>query len=304
MNNVLLALPGNDVLAGALARELSWPLGSLAARRFPDGETYLRIESECAQRSVALVCTLDRPDEKVLPLLFAADALRDLGATRVGLIAPYLAYMRQDRRFKRGEAVTSRSFAGLVSDHLDWLVTIDPHLHRLRALDEIYSIPTRIAHATPALGAWVAKNVEQPLLIGPDSESEQWVADVAARADAPYLVLEKRRLGDREVEVSVPHLELFRDRTAVIVDDIISSARTMAAAVAHVRAAGMTPPICLGVHGVFSSDAQRTLDAAGAGLVVTTESVPHESNRIPIAGLLAPVVFSFAMEEASPKQVD
>ncbi|MBY0399868.1 ribose-phosphate pyrophosphokinase [Myxococcota bacterium] len=304
MTAIVLALPGNDALAGALARELAWPLGSLASRHFPDGETYLRIESDCAERSVALVCTLDRPDEKVLPLLFAADALRELGATRVGLVAPYLAYMRQDRRFQRGEAVTSRSFARIISSHFDWLATIDPHLHRLRGLDEIYSIPARVVHATPALGTWVAENIERPLLVGPDSESAQWVADVAARAAAPYLVLEKLRHGDREVEVSVPHLEQYRDRTVVIVDDIISSARTMAAAVAHIRAAEMSPPFCLGVHAVFASDAQRTLETAGAGLVVTTDSIPHGSNRIPIAGLLAPAVLSLAMDEVSAKRVD
>lgn len=303
MTAILLALPGNDALAGALARELAWPLGSLASRHFPDGETYVRIESECADRSVALVCTLDRPDEKLLPLLFAADTLRELGATRVGLVAPYLAYMRQDRRFQRGESVTSRSFAKIISCHFDWLATIDPHLHRLRALDEIYSIPARVVHATPALGTWVAENIQRPLLVGPDSESAQWVADVAARAAAPYLVLEKRRHGDRDVEVSVPRLEQYRDRTTVIVDDIISSARTMAAAVEHIRAAGMAPPLCLGVHAVFASDAQRTLDAAGAGLIVTTDSIPHESNRIPIAGLLAPAVRSLAMDEVSAKSV-
>lgn len=304
MTLLFLALPGNEALARALARELTCPVGSLAARKFPDGETYLRIESECAERSVALVCTLDRPDEKMLPLLFAADALRELGAMRVGLVAPYLAYMRQDRRFQPGEAVTSRSFARIVSDHFDWLATIDPHLHRLHGLDEIYSIPTRVVHATPALGEWVAENIERPLLIGPDSESAQWVADVAMRADAPYLVLEKRRHGDRDVEVSVPHIEQFRDRTVVIVDDIVSSARTMAAAVKHLRAAGMAPPVCLGVHAVFASDAQRALDDAGAGLVVTTDSIPHGSNRIPIAGVLAPAVFSLAIDAPSARRSD
>lgn len=304
MTAILLALPGNDALAGALAHELAWPLGSLASRHFPDGETYMRIESECAERSVALVCTLDRPDEKVLPLLFAADALRDLGATRVGLVAPYLSYMRQDRRFQRGEAVTSRSFARILSNHFDWLATTDPHLHRLRALDEIYSIPTRVVHAAPALGAWVAENIERPLLIGPDSESAQWVADVATRAAAPSLVLEKRRHGDLDVEITVPDIERYRDRTAVIVDDIISSARTMAAAIEHIRAAGMSPPVCLGVHAIFASDAQQTLDAAGAGLVVTTDSIPHGSNRIPIAGLLAPAVLALAIGSVSATPVD
>lgn len=298
MTPLLLALPGNEAFAKSLAQSLGWPASEVAPRRFPDGEAYVRINDECAGRSVALVCTLDRPDEKVLPLLFAADTLRELGAARVGLVAPYLAYMRQDRRFQPGEAVTSRSFAALLSSRLDWLVTIDPHLHRVHALGEIYAIPTRVVHAAPALGEWVAKHVERPLLIGPDSESEQWVAEVARIASAPYLVLEKVRRGDRDVEVSVPEVERHRERTPVIVDDIISSARTMAAAVRHLRAAGLAPPVCLGVHGLFAGDALRTLEEAGAGAIVTTDAVPHATNRISIAGLLAPAISALADREA------
>ena len=115
MTPLLLPLPGNEALADALSQCARWPTGRLETRNFPDGETYLRIEGPCAGQSVALICTLDRPDRKLLPLLFAADTLRELGVTRLGLVAPYLAYMRQDRRFHAGEAVTSRIFAALVS---------------------------------------------------------------------------------------------------------------------------------------------------------------------------------------------
>ncbi|WP_164119514.1 ribose-phosphate pyrophosphokinase-like domain-containing protein, partial [Stenotrophomonas maltophilia] len=85
---------------------------------------------------------LAQPNEKILPLIFAAATARELGAARVGLVAPYLAYMRQDRRFNPGEAVTSRQMAHLVSGAFDWMVTVDPHLHRYSDLSEIYSIPT------------------------------------------------------------------------------------------------------------------------------------------------------------------
>src|SRR5690349_24214747 len=125
------------------------PLGTVDVRQFPDGEMYLRIEAECAGKSVVLVCTLDRPNDKILPLLFLADAVRALGARRVGLVAPYLAYLRQDRHFRAGEAVTSRTFARLLSGYADWLVTIDPHLHRYNRLNDIYSVPSRVVHAAP-----------------------------------------------------------------------------------------------------------------------------------------------------------
>lgn len=296
MTPLLLPLPGNDALAGALSQQLGWALGSLATRRFPDGETYLRIDAECAERSVSLVCTLDRPDEKFLPLVFAVDTVRELGATRVGLIAPYLAYMRQDQRFQPGEAVTSRIFSSLLSTRFDWLLTIDPHLHRFRSLGEIYPIATRVVHAAPALAAWIAANVARPFLIGPDQESEQWVADVAQRVGAPYSVLRKTRHGDLDVEVSVPDVEKHRDRTPVVLDDIISSARTMIQATRRLVEAGLLAPICLGVHGIFAGDARRLLQEAGAARVVTTRSVPHATNEIEVVDLLAEPLSELATE--------
>ena len=158
-------------------------------------------------QSVVIACTLDRPDAKIAGLLFAADAARELGAKRVGLAAPYLCYMRQDRRFQPGEAVTSRSFAALISRHFDWLVTVDPHLHRYRALNEIYSIPALALHAGPVIADWIMQNVTKPYLIGPDRESSQWIEAVAGACGAPWAVLTKTRTGDRSVSetaLSVP----------------------------------------------------------------------------------------------------
>lgn len=290
MTPLVLPLPGNEALAGALVEQAHWRTGRLETREFPDGETYLRVDAPCAGQSVALICTLDRPDRKLAPLLFAADTLRELGALRLGLVAPYLAYMRQDRRFQAGEAVSSQIFASVLSSRFDWLVTVDPHLHRFRSLDELYTIPTRVVHAAPALASWIAANVARPLLIGPDAESEQWVADVAKRANAPHVVLTKIRRGDRDVEVSVPHVERHRERTPVVLDDIVSSARTMIQTVRQLVAAGLPHPVCLGVHGIFAGDAHRALQDAGAAQIVTTRTVTHPSNAIEIADLLVPAI--------------
>jgi len=287
MTPLLFALPGNERLAALLAPAIGVEIGQAALRRFPDGESYWRYDTPVAGRSVALLCTLDRPDDKVLPLLFAAAAARDLQAARIGLIAPYLAYMRQDRRFQPGEAVTSDTFAKIVSAHFDWLVTVDPHLHRRGSLNEIYNIPARALHAAPLIAEWISDNVDKPLLIGPDRESEQWVAAVARGAGAPHIVLRKQRRGDREVEVSVPELAQWRERTPVLVDDIISTGQTMIETVKQLKDAGLAPPVCLAVHGVFAGKALQELREAGAARVVTTNTIAHSSNGIDISGLLA-----------------
>ena len=198
--------------------------------------------------------------------------------------------MRQDRRFHEGEATTSATFARLLSGASDWLVTVDPHLHRHASLGELYSIPATAVHASRLLSLWIREHVRLPLLIGPDAESRQWVADVAAAVDAPFMILEKVRHGDRDVDVAAPDLARWGDRTPVLVDDIISTGRTMIETVGHLRRTPLSPPVCVGVHAVFAGDAFRELIAAGAGLVVTSNTIPHSSNAIDVTALLASAV--------------
>jgi len=282
---LIVPLPGNEARASRMAEGLGGELGGLETRSFPDGETYLRFRTDPRGRDLVLVCSLDRPDPKFLPLAFAAGAGRDLGAARVGLVAPYLAYMRQDKRFQAGEAVTSVSFARLLSSTFDWLVTVDPHLHRYRTLDAIYAVPTRVVHAAPLIGDWIAQHVPAPFVVGPDSESEQWVAAVAARAGAPYRVLRKERRGDRQVEITLPDLHAFREQTPVLVDDIVSSGRTMIETARHLREQGMPAPICIAVHALFSPEAHQALLEL-TSRIISTNTVAHETNAIDLSGLL------------------
>jgi ribose-phosphate pyrophosphokinase len=281
---ILLALPGNERLAAQIAAEAGTDLGDLETRRFPDGETYLRLRSDVAGREVALVCTLAQPDPQVLRLIFAARTTRALGATRITLIAPYLAYMRQDKAFHPGEAVTSAQFAALLSAEVDRLITVDPHLHRHRALAEIYSIPAETLHAAPLLAAWIDANVAEPLIVGPDAESEQWAEGIAA--GAPAVVLHKQRRGDREVEIGFPDLKAYTGRQPVLVDDIAASGRTLVEAARGLVERGFPPPLCLVVHALLADDAYGAL-ASVAARIVSTDTVPHPSNGISIAALLA-----------------
>jgi ribose-phosphate pyrophosphokinase len=287
MKPVIVPLPDNTASAERIAAMLCAERGYAVVRRFPDGETYVRAQTPMARREVVLVCTLARPDDKLLPLVLLAAAARDLGASRVGLVAPYLCYLRQDRRFQLGEAITSVHFAQILSRFIDWLVTVDPHLHRYGSLADIYPIPTHTVHAAPLIANWIRSHVPDAVVVGPDSESAQWVAAVAAEADAPYVVLEKIRHGDRDVEISLPDIEQLRGRTPVLVDDIVSTAATLIRTVGHLRQIGMRPPVCIGVHGIFADKAFEDLRAAGAGPIVTCNTVPHASNAIDISALLA-----------------
>lgn len=289
MTPLIIALPGNESLAERVAAAGGFELGNLETRRFPDGEAYVRHRSELSGRSVALVCTLNDPDPKLMTLLLGAASARGLGARRVGLVAPYLAYMRQDRRFHEGEAVSAVHFARILSREIDWLATVDPHLHRIRQLDEVFSVPTETLHAGPLLAEWIRTEIANPVLIGPDAESEQWVSEAARIAEAPYIVARKVRSGDRSVVVEIPDLTRWSDRTPVLVDDVVSTGQTLLACANILHDRGMRPPDCVVVHGLFAGHALERL-LTKSGRVISANTILHQSNRIDVSTLLADAV--------------
>lgn len=288
MKAIVFNLGTSATLVASIRSAVGAEDGELEMRCFPDGETYVRVASDC-RGTTAIVCVaLNRPDQHTLPALLVADTLRDLGAARILLVAPYLPYMRQDSRFQEGEGVTSRYYATLLCAHFDGLLTVDPHLHRYTALDEIYAMPSHCVQAAPAIGEWIRRHVTDPLVVGPDSESRQWVEAVADAARAPSIVLEKVRRGDRDVSVSMPELAPYRGCHVVLVDDIISSGRTMAEAADQVRlnGDGGPAPVCIAIHPIFADGAVEALRQVGARRVVSCNTIVHATNGIDVGPLI------------------
>ncbi len=296
MKTIIFSFPGNESLSESIIAGMDGEKGNFTLRQFPDGESYVRVLSEVEGKDVCVVCALHQPDSKILPLLFLCNELRDLKVKSIGLITPYLAYMRQDKQFNPGEALTSKYFAKLLSSSVDSLITIDPHLHRRVSMKEIYSIPCEVLHANELISDWIKKNIPDAIIIGPDSESEQWVSEVAKNANVPFTVLQKIRKGDRDVEVSVPHIEKYKKLTPVLVDDIISTARTMIETVKQLKNAGMKPPVCIGVHAVFSGSAYQDLNTSGVSRIVTCNTIKHSSNGIDVSEMIVSVLKTIATD--------
>jgi ribose-phosphate pyrophosphokinase len=283
---LLIGLPGSEDHVRGLAASLELEVMVPELRQFPDGELYVRLDRSSVSDQVVILGNLDH--HNFLRIAFLAGTARDLGARRVGLVAPYLAYMRQDSRFHRGEGVTASYFARLVSSTVDWMVTVDPHLHRLHALDAVYTIPTSIAGAASAIARWIQEHIEHPLLVGPDAESVQWVSAVARHCDAPFLILEKTRRGDRDVSVSSPAAgRIEKHHTPVLIDDIVSTGRTMIEATRQLCAAGTAPPVCVAIHAVFADAVHDDLIAAGARRLVTCDTIRHVTTQISVTDALA-----------------
>jgi ribose-phosphate pyrophosphokinase len=290
MEKIIFGFPNSMHIAKKIADKLDLELGKLTMKKFPDSETFIKIYSEVKDKDVILVCSLNNPDLKLLPILFFVETVKSLGAKSVGLVAPYLPYMRQDKRFSEGEAITSKYFAELLSKYISWLITIDPHLHRYKSLSEIYSIPTHTLHAAKVISEWIKHHITNPVIVGPDEESEQWVSKVAEAADAPFFVLKKQRHSNGSVEISLPPAETYKLNTPVLIDDIISTANTMIETVRQLKDAGMHPPICIGTHGIFAEHAYDHLLFTGIAKLATCNTIEHVSNEIDVSGLIVEVI--------------
>jgi len=287
MSTTLIAFPEQEKLGREIAAILDADFYNLELHRFPDGESLVTLPGDLSGIDLVFLATLRDPDPLALPLLFAATTARELGARRVGLVAPYLAYMRQDRRFAAGQAVSAPLFARFLSQAFDWLVTADPHLHRISSLQALFTIPTQRVVTAPLIARWIAENVPDAFLVGPDIESRQWVEEVARLARRPSEVLSKTRTGDRRVEITSPENHLLSSGTPVILDDIASSGRTIVRTIERLRSQAASPPVCILIHPVFAGDACEEILTAGAARVVTTDSIPHSTNAIGLARPLA-----------------
>ncbi len=282
---MLLCFDDEAGVAQAAARLLAVPCETVARHRFPDGEVKLRLPATLPER-VVVWRGLHQPDGKLVELLLAARTARELGAKNLTLVAPYLAYMRQDMAFQPGEAVSQRIVGRFLADLFDALITVDPHLHRVHTLHE--AVPARDAIAlsgAPLLADHIATQRQRPLLLGPDEEALQWVAAAALRHGWDHAVCRKTRHGDRHVDIELPAVEV-RGREVVLIDDVASSGHTLARAAALLRSAGAARVDVAVTHALFADGALALVRAAGVDAVWSTDAIPHETNAVSIVPMV------------------
>lgn len=288
MSQALWGFAESEGPARRLAALLAIPFHNISVRRFPDGESLVRADESKAQTAI-LYRSLDDPNAKLVELILAASALRDGGARRVVLVVPYLAYMRQDIAFHPGEAVSQRVIGQLIASHFDALVTVDPHLHRTARLDDVMpSLPAIAVRAAPSLLAMLEQDLAPgTVLVGPDSESRQWVKLFADALHLDCIIGEKDRRGDRAVDLAFPGIEQVAGRPVLLIDDLISSGGTLLACAALLQEAGAASIEAVASHCLASAGDLARLAAGGIARVRATDTVPGPVAFAPIAPVLA-----------------
>lgn len=272
--------------AERLAAAAGLEYAEIVVRRFPDGESLVRLPASLPPE-VILYCSFTDPNRQLIELELMAATAAGLGAARLILVAPYLCYMRQDKAFHPGEAVSQRIVGQLLARRFDTLITVDPHLHRTHRLED--AVPVRravVVSAAPLMTSWLDGRPGDPLIVGPDEESAQWVSGIAEPGGYDFCIGHKERFGDREVRVQ------FRDcectgRDVVLVDDVVSTGQTIARAAEQLAARGAASVTVLASHALFVDGAEALLEAAGVGRLLSTDSIPHASNGLHLDRLLA-----------------
>lgn len=281
------SLPTSTGAAVRLASRLGVAHREIALHRFPDGEW--RVTVGPAVDTTILFASLDQPNDKLVAIQLAAEALRRGGARRLVLVAPYLCYMRQDTAFHPGEAISQRVIGRLLAGTFDRVVTVDAHLHRTRDIHDVFpGIEADNLSAMPAIAEALRANLDpRTVVVGPDEESKPWVSDLARRLGLDHAVAQKTRYGDRSVDIVFSDPALFADRPVLLADDIVSSGGTLIACAKVLLAAGAARVEAVVTHALFPPAAVDDFLRAGLDAIRSTDSVPHPTNAIALDAILA-----------------
>lgn len=277
--------PSSVDLAQKISELLKVPLINVKMKRFPDGEFYLKFEENISGEHLLVVQSLYPPqDAHALELFLILHTARDLGAETIRVFVPYLAYSRQDRRYLDGECLSASLIAEIIESlGADALYTIDIHNERVL---KMYKIPVYNLTASGELAKYFAmKGLERPLIIAPDDEemARRRVKYAASVIGAEWNSLEKRRNRyTGEITTFAKELDV-RGRDVLIIDDIISTGRTVVNAAKILKDQGAKRVFVGASHALLMGDAEKIIMESGVEEIIGTDSVVNRYAKVSVA---------------------
>lgn len=259
----------------------------IIADKFPDNELRVKFNIDLKNHVVALVQSFyGNISDCIIEVVLAAKTAKELEARKIILLAPYFPYMRQDKRFNSGEAISQEIIAELIGNYFDSVYLIDPHLHRTKRLENVFKIKSYNLSAASLIADYIKNNIKNPVIIGPDEESNKWAKNVAEKLKVDFRILKKKRYSSYHVEVKLDKKINLKNKNAVIVDDIVSTGHTIIEASKTLNRLGAKKIYCLCVHGIFADNALSRLNNAGIE-VISTNTIPSKAAKIDVSGILS-----------------
>lgn len=290
MSLVLLAGTSNPALAAAIAECLGVSLAEREASRFPDGEMHIEIRTSVRGCDVYLIQSTGPPgEEHLFQLLLLADACRRAGSARLTAVLPYFGYARQDRRATGREPVGARVIADLMAAvGIGRAVAVDLHSN----LEGVFARPLEHLTAVPLLTDRLrALGTEDRVIVAPDLGATKLAERYARLLELPVAFVHKRRISGEEVATRLVTGEV-RDRLPLVVDDMITTAGTVEAAVRAVLEAGARSDVLVAAtHGLMVGRAAERLAGLPVSRMVTSDSVAYPPASVPMETVsLAPLL--------------
>lgn len=271
----------SQVLATQVARALKTKVVDVKYSRFPDGEYYL-LTDKIDDEMVIVGSVVD--NDSLVQLMLLVDAC-DRAANR--LVLPYMAYARQDKRFREGEPVSSRVVARALSQGVSEVFTIN--IHEKEVLKS-FTVPAKNLSLAEDIGAHIQTlDLDNPLILAPDEGAMAFAGQVASAGGWDYDHLEKTRLSGVEVKMAPRQLSA-ESRSVVVVDDIISTGGTIATAAGMLYEQGAQDVFAACVHGVFTGGAYARLMATGIRDVVCSDTIERSCSRVSAAERIAAAI--------------
>lgn len=274
-------------LGKKIARKLKAKHSGLIVSKFPDNELLIRFSTNLKNKDVIFVQSFYSDiNYCIIEMILAAKTAKEIGARKISLAAPYFPYLRQDKRFHKGESVSQGIIAGMFDKYFNSVYIMDPHLHRKNSLKEIFKIKSIKLSANSLIAEYIKKNIKNPVLIGPDSESYKWARNVAEKIGVESRILTKKRFSSYHVEVKLNKKIDLKNKNVVIVDDIVSTGHTIIETAKLLRKLGAKSIYCICVHGIFVNDALKKL-RKNKIKITSTNTIPNPVGKIDVSGIIA-----------------
>jgi len=269
----LFSCSSNPELARSIAGHIGVELGNVSSSKFSDGEIHIQLDESVRGSDVYVVQSTSAPvNDHLIELLVMVDALKRASAKTINVVMPYYGYARQDRKARSRDPITAKLVANLIETAgAHRVIAMDLHAMQIQGF---FDIPVDHLLGVPILGDYFNfKKLSSPVVVSPDHGGVVRARRLADTLQAPLAIIDKRRPEPGVVEV----MNIIGDvsgRTAILIDDIIDTAGTIALAANALKKAGAGDIYACCTHPVLSGPAIERLDSSPLVEIVVTDTIP------------------------------